>query len=287
VAALVRARPNSQPTRAELDAHCRGQIAGYKVPRDIHFVADLQRQPSGKPDYRWAKAEAEKRRQIPDDLQLSWRMSEFSPDGAWGGLRQLAASLRALSQEVARVDATKDASASELHALSQAVVALTERVKALPSKTSRDAFVEGIYGDHRTLFMDRNGLVGLSSPIAPPIRLTSEGAVAVGELSFGPTFEGAPGFVHGGFLAAAFDQVFGWLSVIRGVPGLTASLTVHYRKPTPIEVPLVIEASLERQSGKKAFVRAKIRAGAEVTAEAEALFITIEAARFNALVEAS
>ncbi len=58
VAALVLPRPGTSPTFAELDAHCRKHVAGYKVPRQIKIVADLERHPSGKPDYRWARDEA-------------------------------------------------------------------------------------------------------------------------------------------------------------------------------------------------------------------------------------
>jgi acyl-CoA synthetase (AMP-forming)/AMP-acid ligase II len=36
--------------------HCRTHVAGYKVPRELHLIDQIQRQPSGKPDYKWAKA---------------------------------------------------------------------------------------------------------------------------------------------------------------------------------------------------------------------------------------
>lgn len=58
VAAVVQPRPGFKPTLKELDAHCRAQIAGYKVPRELHLVAEITRLPSGKPDYPWAKAVA-------------------------------------------------------------------------------------------------------------------------------------------------------------------------------------------------------------------------------------
>ena len=54
--AVVQPRPGRQPTLADLDAHCRAHVAGYKVPRDLHLVAEVRRSPSGKPDYPWAKA---------------------------------------------------------------------------------------------------------------------------------------------------------------------------------------------------------------------------------------
>ncbi len=55
VAAVVQPRPGTVLSLEELDAHCRTKIAGYKVPREVHMVAELVRQPSGKPDYHWAK----------------------------------------------------------------------------------------------------------------------------------------------------------------------------------------------------------------------------------------
>ncbi len=54
VAAVVQARDGATPTLDDLAAHCRGYVAGYKVPRELHLVAEVLRSPSGKPDYPWA-----------------------------------------------------------------------------------------------------------------------------------------------------------------------------------------------------------------------------------------
>ncbi len=56
VAAIVSFRPGTSATLEELVEHCRTMIADYKVPRVLHAVDEISRQPSGKPDYRWAKA---------------------------------------------------------------------------------------------------------------------------------------------------------------------------------------------------------------------------------------
>lgn len=48
VAAAVVLRPGVQATPAELEAHCRAHLAGYKVPRVIQFVAALPQTASGK-----------------------------------------------------------------------------------------------------------------------------------------------------------------------------------------------------------------------------------------------
>ena len=54
VAAIIAPRPDQLPTLAEIQEHCRGHVAGYKVPRRLFVVDTIQRSPSGKPDYRWA-----------------------------------------------------------------------------------------------------------------------------------------------------------------------------------------------------------------------------------------
>ena len=56
VAAVVELRPGDTALALEdLKSHCRTQIAGYKLPRQLNLVPAMERSPAGKPDYRWAK----------------------------------------------------------------------------------------------------------------------------------------------------------------------------------------------------------------------------------------
>jgi acyl-CoA synthetase (AMP-forming)/AMP-acid ligase II len=55
VAAVIALRPGHTVSLEDLATHARGHIAGYKVPRELHVVANIERSPSGKPDYPWAK----------------------------------------------------------------------------------------------------------------------------------------------------------------------------------------------------------------------------------------
>ncbi|MEU2158019.1 acyl-CoA synthetase [Streptomyces sp. NPDC019396] len=41
-----------------VQAHCRQRLAGYKIPRQLVIAPTIQRSPSGKADYRWARAVA-------------------------------------------------------------------------------------------------------------------------------------------------------------------------------------------------------------------------------------
>lgn len=59
VAAVVAAPEGGHAPAPELlDAHVRARLAGYKAPRLYRAVPRVQRSPSGKADYRWARATA-------------------------------------------------------------------------------------------------------------------------------------------------------------------------------------------------------------------------------------
>ena len=55
VAAVVETRSGQSVTLDDLDTHARAHVAGYKVPRELFIVEKIERSPSGKPDYPWAK----------------------------------------------------------------------------------------------------------------------------------------------------------------------------------------------------------------------------------------
>jgi long-chain acyl-CoA synthetase len=48
VVAVVVRRPGSEVTAEEIIAYCRERLAAYKYPREIRFMAELPKGPSGK-----------------------------------------------------------------------------------------------------------------------------------------------------------------------------------------------------------------------------------------------
>ncbi|MFE4857551.1 acyl-CoA synthetase [Streptomyces sp. NPDC056670] len=59
VAAVVQVRDGAaEPTLEGIQTHCRTRLAGYKVPRQLVIAPSIQRSPSGKADYRWARSVA-------------------------------------------------------------------------------------------------------------------------------------------------------------------------------------------------------------------------------------
>ncbi|MFD5757376.1 acyl-CoA synthetase [Streptomyces mirabilis] len=59
VAAVVQLREGAgSPSLEDIQTHCRSHLAGYKIPRQLVITDTIQRSPSGKADYRWARSVA-------------------------------------------------------------------------------------------------------------------------------------------------------------------------------------------------------------------------------------
>jgi acyl-CoA synthetase (AMP-forming)/AMP-acid ligase II len=58
VTAVVEPAVGATPDLAELAAHCKAHLAGYKVPKHLVLVDRVVRSPAGKADYRWAQSAA-------------------------------------------------------------------------------------------------------------------------------------------------------------------------------------------------------------------------------------
>jgi acyl-CoA synthetase (AMP-forming)/AMP-acid ligase II len=58
VVAIVRLREGAPASEAELLAEAAKHVARYKLPKVFVFRDRIQRSPSGKADYRWAREQA-------------------------------------------------------------------------------------------------------------------------------------------------------------------------------------------------------------------------------------
>ena len=134
-------------------------------------------------------------------------------------------------------------------------------------------------------FFDHSPFIGLANPLSPPVELEYAGDRVLGRVTFGSAYEGPPGCVHGGYIAAVFDEVLGSAQSLSGTQGMTAHLGIDYRRPTPLHVPLLLEGWLDRREGRKIYARATLHAEGELTAEAGGLFIAFDRERFTALLD--
>ncbi|WP_150238387.1 PaaI family thioesterase [Nocardiopsis quinghaiensis] len=98
----------------------------------------------------------------------------------------------------------------------------------------------------------------------------------VGRAVFGPFFLGGRGAAHGGSIPLLFDELFGRLANAEGMPASrTAYLNTRYHSVVGIGVELTFSAWTDRVEGRKRFMRAELRHGQVLCAEAEALFVTL------------
>ncbi len=158
------------------------------------------------------------------------------------------------------------------NAASQLDAILQDLVGAIPpTRERRRSRVEQTHED----YMVRSPIFGPISPIAPPLTREWDGTELTFRGMFPTACEGPPGYVHGGWIALAFDEALGFASVASGHPGMTGKLTTKYRKPTPVLAEISIRAWVAELRGRVATLRCELIHEDEVTAEGEGLFIQI------------
>lgn len=156
--------------------------------------------------------------------------------------------------------------------LDEATAALVE----VHLDAARSALAEADVGgraDH-----DRVGpLRGVDNVVAPPLVFGAPvardgGTVTNAVARCGARYEGPPGLVHGGIVAACFDEVCAVAQRDAGVGGVTRSLEVRYRRPIRLGEPLVFTAWVEHDDGRRALVRGACHVDDELRADATAEF---------------
>ena len=139
-------------------------------------------------------------------------------------------------------------------------------------------------------FLDRSPIIGAINPLSVPMRMDIEGdggieSTVVGYALFPAAYEGPPGCVHGGFIAAYFDEVLGMAQSLSGNPGMTVNLTVDYRAPTPLKQPVIFRGRVVSIDGRKISVAGTLHHGETLCAEAKGLFVSMRPEVFSRLVE--
>ncbi|MFA6577425.1 MAG: PaaI family thioesterase [Nocardioides sp.] len=94
--------------------------------------------------------------------------------------------------------------------------------------------------------------------------------------------EGAPGITHGGLVAAAFDDLFGFLLYRVGELAVTRSLTVEYLRPVLLRTDYQFSAHVRDRSGRRLHVEAAaLDADDNPVATAHATFVVVDVEHFE------
>jgi acyl-coenzyme A thioesterase PaaI-like protein len=210
-----------------------------------------------------------------------YSVSAMEASGAWGKKRRLAAAMRRVIDLLVQSNAPEDE-------LEQAAIALErygDRLESHPKGHKYEGFAETSNAGTPNAFFDQSPIIGLANPLAPPLELRAEEDKVHGTANFGAAYEGPPGCVHGGWVAAAFDELLGFAQTLTGNPGMTGTLNVVYRRPTPLKTDLRFEARVDRVEGRKIFAVGQLFAGDQLTAEATGIFISFKGDKFQELIK--
>ncbi len=205
-------------------------------------------------------------------------------DSPLEGRRRAAAALRDLASQLVTVD-IGDATLFEI---GDELERLRDRLEREP-RLKRE--VEGLHtGDHaakrsgREPSYDRDPMIGLSNPLAPPLRRVApdqeDERANRWEVVFGHPYEGHPGFAHGGYVAATIDHVLGVAASGTGVAAMTGTLSTRFRRPTPLHTRLVCSGTIDRVEGRKVFCSATLQADGVVVADGDGIFFQVDPNRY-------
>lgn len=193
-------------------------------------------------------------------------------------MRRLADSMRIIIERLVATAAPTE----EIIEASDELARVALRFDRLGSVGTRyEGFAEAANagGDRRASF-EHSPFIGRANPLSPPIHLQEIDGKVHGRVTFGSAYEGPPGCLHGGYVAGAFDEVLGATQSLSDAPGMTGTLTVIYRNPTPLHTDLHFIGELTGVEGRKIYTHGTLMANDVLCAEADAVFISIDREKF-------
>ncbi len=122
---------------------------------------------------------------------------------------------------------------------------------------------------------------GTANSASIGLRMRIQGDRVHGTMCLDRRQEGAPGFAHGGAIAAALDDLLGTVLILLERPAVTASLTVDYRAPAVLGRELSLTGWAVAVEGRKLHLRGEVHDGEQLVAEARALFLAVDLAHFK------
>ena len=208
---------------------------------------------------------------LPDDARDLWIAQQPPEKGRRAQKHQLVGQVKEIVERAALLD-IDELDEDQMADLIEATAGLATELDRQPSLRERGGLAKA-GGDHWVL-TERSGISGRSNPLAPPMVLTQDGEITRGHATYGAAYEGPPDCLHGGFVAAAFDDLLGCAQMTSGQAGFTGTLTVRMVAPTPLFRRIDYSAGVEWTEGRKIMCWGKSFDGDRLLAEATCLFIT-------------
>lgn len=189
---------------------------------------------------------------------------------------EAAARLRTLAHSFAAHDAADDV----LERISETAAELTREVDETPVRDRLALMRRGFEHSGMGLGFEDRAVGGGSNPTSVEMDVRFDtgdtGGEIIADVVLRRAFEGAPGRAHGGIVAAAFDDVTGFVIAQIQEPAFTGELTVRYLAPVPVDEPLEIRARLDGRERRKLFISGEVISDGAVIATCRAIYITVD-----------
>jgi acyl-coenzyme A thioesterase PaaI-like protein len=192
----------------------------------------------------------------------------------------------ALADEIRRITSAMvglPLSDEDVEAATEALQVVADRLEAV-SGPGRRLRAQPDPAGHPQDFFPTSPVIGFANPVAPPVVVEAVDGDLRGTAFFDYQYEGPPTCVHGGVIAMVFDEMLGAANIMAGKPAMTGTLTIRYRKPTPLRTPLRLEARYVERDGRKVRTYGAMYHDDVLTAEAEGVFIEVVPQRFLNIV---
>lgn len=208
-----------------------------------------------------------------------------------GESRRLAAAIREIITHLVNTSAEVE----QLTEAADELEALARQFAEFPAGATYEGFAEAANAGaamaidpERLAFFDHSPMIGLANPLSPPLTMRHDpdnDEQILGHVTFGPAYEGPPGFVHGGYVAAVLDELLGATQSLSGTQGMTAHIDVDYKSPTPLGERLDMRGWLKSRDGRKIWASAELRHGDRICVTSQALFVAFREGGFAHMLE--
>jgi hypothetical protein len=189
--------------------------------------------------------------------------------------RRIGAALKQITERMIRADAA----AEDLEAIAATLETVAEKSAGF-ARRSQSGIYERFFArtaSHQDVLdiLDYEIFTGLSTPISPPMTLWLDGDLVRGKANLGLTFQGPPGRVHGGVIAAMMDVLLAKTQDLSRSMGVTGTLNLRFIRATPLKTDIDMEARILRIEGRKLFCEGRFIVNGETTVHAEGIWIAM------------
>jgi acyl-coenzyme A thioesterase PaaI-like protein len=95
------------------------------------------------------------------------------------------------------------------------------------------------------------------------------------EFACAPDWQGYPGILHGGVVAAMIDSAMSNCLFVRQINAVTAEFTIRYHEPVKVHCPATVRARIDKSLSRLHLLSGEVLQNGKVVAHASAKFMNL------------